>query len=81
MGERLGLRERHGGQRDRELGRVITGFRDPALRRCRDYGKGRRAALAGGLVVWTGSPIPDWAIGGLIALLVLGAAFRILKLR
>ena len=53
--ERVPLRR--GGQRDRELGRVMTGFRDPALRRCRDYGKGRRAALAGGLVVFDGQRV------------------------
>lgn len=37
--------------------------------------------LAGGLVAWTGSPLPDWIIGGLIACLVLIGALRILRLR
>lgn len=36
---------------------------------------------AGGLVAWTGSPIPDWIIGGLIGLLVATGAVRILRLR
>jgi len=37
--------------------------------------------LAGGLVAWTGSPLPDWLIGGLIGLLVAAGAARILRLR
>ena len=53
--ERVPLRR--GRQRDGELGRVGAGFRDPALRRCRDHGKGRRAALAGGLVVFDGQRV------------------------
>lgn len=36
---------------------------------------------AGGLVAWTGSPIPDWTIGALIAVLVFIGAIRILRLR
>lgn len=37
--------------------------------------------LAGALVAWTGSNLPDLAIGTLIGLLVLNGARRILKLR
>jgi hypothetical protein len=37
--------------------------------------------LAGVMIAWTGSPIPDWVIGGLIGLLVLSGAVRILRLR
>lgn len=37
--------------------------------------------VAGILVRWTGSPIPDWTIGALIGVLVLGGALRILRLR
>ena len=37
--------------------------------------------VAGVLVALTGSPIPDWAIGTLIGILVLVGAFRILRLR
>ncbi|MDI6746366.1 MAG: cation transporter, partial [Rhodocyclaceae bacterium] len=37
--------------------------------------------LAGALVAWTGSNIPDLVIGLLIALLVLNGARRILQLR
>ena len=37
--------------------------------------------VAGGLVAWTGSPIPDWVIGTIIGLLVLVGAIRILRLR
>jgi Co/Zn/Cd efflux system component len=37
--------------------------------------------LAGVLIAWTGSPIPDWVIGGLIGVLVLTGAIRILRLR
>jgi len=37
--------------------------------------------VAGGLVAWTGSPIPDWIIGGLIGILVVSGAVRILRLR
>lgn len=36
---------------------------------------------AGGLVAWTGSPIPDWVIGALIGALVFTGAIRILRLR
>ena len=36
--------------------------------------------LAGVLIAWTGSPIPDWVIGGLIGVLVLTGAVRILRL-
>ena len=39
------------------------------------------AVVAGGLVAWTGSPIPDWVIGTIIGLLVLVGAIRILRLR
>jgi len=35
---------------------------------------------AGGLVLWTGSPIPDLVIGTVIGLVVLRGALRILKL-
>ena len=37
--------------------------------------------LAGGLVAWSGSPLPDWIMGGLIGTLVLVGAIRILRLR
>ncbi|HQA12010.1 MAG TPA: cation transporter [Zoogloea sp.] len=37
--------------------------------------------VAGSLVAWTGSPIPDWVIGGIIGALVLIGAVRILRLR
>ncbi len=37
--------------------------------------------LAGVLVGWTGSPLPDWIIGFLIGMMVLIGAIRILKLR
>ncbi len=37
--------------------------------------------LAGALVAWSGSNVPDLVIGALIALLVLGGARRILRLR
>jgi Co/Zn/Cd efflux system component len=37
--------------------------------------------LAGVLIAWTGSPIPDWIVGGLIGILVLTGAVRILRLR
>lgn len=37
--------------------------------------------LAGVLVAWSGSPLPDWIIGGLIGLMVLAGAIRILRLR
>ena len=37
--------------------------------------------IAGILVAWTASPIPDWIIGLLIAFLVLSGALRILKLK
>ncbi len=37
--------------------------------------------VAGVLVAWTGSPVPDLAIGSLIAILVLNGARRILRLR
>jgi len=37
--------------------------------------------VAGALIAWTGSPIPDWTIGALIGVLVLGGALRILRLR
>ena len=36
---------------------------------------------AAGLVALTGSPLPDWLIGGLIGGLVLAGAFKILRLR
>jgi len=36
---------------------------------------------AGALVAWTGSPVPDWVIGALIAVLVFTGALRILRLR
>ena len=37
--------------------------------------------VAGALVAWSGSPIPDWVIGTAIAALVLLGAIRILRLR
>ena len=37
--------------------------------------------LAGVLVAWTGSALPDWVIGGVIGTLVLIGSIRILKLR
>lgn len=37
--------------------------------------------LAGVLVTWSGSPLPDWIIGGLIGTMVLIGAIRILRLR
>jgi Co/Zn/Cd efflux system component len=37
--------------------------------------------LAGGLVAWTGSPLPDWIIGLLIGSMVLAGSIRILRLR
>jgi Co/Zn/Cd efflux system component len=37
--------------------------------------------VAGVLVAWTGSQVPDLVIGTVIALVVLGGARRILKLR
>jgi Co/Zn/Cd efflux system component len=37
--------------------------------------------VAGGLVAWTGSRIPDLVIGAAVGLLVLGGAVRILRLR
>jgi cation diffusion facilitator family transporter len=37
--------------------------------------------LAGGLVAWSGSPIPDWTIGLLIGAMVLVGSIRILKLQ
>ena len=37
--------------------------------------------VAGVLGALTGSPIPDWALGTLIGILVLVGAFRILRLR
>lgn len=37
--------------------------------------------VAGGLVAWSGSPLPDWIMGGLIGVLVLVGAIRILRLR
>jgi Co/Zn/Cd efflux system component len=37
--------------------------------------------VAGALVAWTGSRIPDLVIGAAVGLLVLGGAFRILRLR
>lgn len=37
--------------------------------------------LAGVLVTWTGTPWPDWIIGGLIGAMLLAGAFRILRLR
>lgn len=37
--------------------------------------------VAGALVLWTGSAVPDLVIGGLIAALVLSGAVRILRLR
>jgi cation diffusion facilitator family transporter len=37
--------------------------------------------LAGGLVAWTGSPLPDWIIGLLIGAMVLAGSIRILRLR
>ena len=36
---------------------------------------------AGALVAWTGSPMPDLAIGTAVALLVLSGGIRILRLR
>lgn len=36
---------------------------------------------AAGLVAWSGSPLPDWLIGGLIATLLFSGAIRILRLR
>ena len=37
--------------------------------------------VAGILVAWTGSPVPDWVIGGLIGVVVLAGALRIFRLR
>ncbi len=37
--------------------------------------------LAGGLVLWSRSPLPDWIIGCLIGMVVLVGAIRILRLR
>jgi Co/Zn/Cd efflux system component len=37
--------------------------------------------LAGGLVAWTGSSLPDWIIGLLIGAMVLAGSIRILSLR
>lgn len=37
--------------------------------------------VAGVLVAWTGSPLPDWIIGLLIGAMVLAGAIRILRLR
>ena len=37
--------------------------------------------LAGVLVTWSGSPLPDWIIGGLIGTMVLIGSIRILRLR
>jgi Co/Zn/Cd efflux system component len=37
--------------------------------------------LAGGLVIWTGSPVPDWIIGSLIGIIVFVGGVRILRLR
>jgi hypothetical protein len=37
--------------------------------------------VAGVLVAWTGSPIPDWVIGGLIGAVVFVGALRIFRLR
>ncbi len=37
--------------------------------------------VAGILVAWTASPIPDWTVGLLIGFLVLSGAIRILKLK
>ena len=37
--------------------------------------------VAGALVVWTGSRLPDLAIGTAVGVLVLGGAVRILRLR
>ena len=37
--------------------------------------------LAGLLVAWTGSPLPDWIVGFLIGAMVLVGAVRILRLR
>ncbi len=37
--------------------------------------------LAGGLVAWSGSPLPDWIIGFVIGMVVLVGSMRILRLR
>jgi Co/Zn/Cd efflux system component len=37
--------------------------------------------VAGALVAWTGSRLPDLVIGTAVGLLVLGGAVRILRLR
>ena len=37
--------------------------------------------LAGGLVLWSGSPLPDWIIGFVIGTMVLVGSIRILRLR
>ena len=37
--------------------------------------------LAGGLVAWSESPLPDWIIGLLIGAMVLAGSIRILRLQ
>ncbi len=37
--------------------------------------------LAGVLVIWSGSPLPDWIIGFVIGMVVLVGSIRILRLR